>query len=110
MGSGGGGGGVVCAFGQRMWRPAPAHHCCMALHALGPPVCFSAPWQFQDRHGKATTRFADGSTYVGEYVKDQHWGFGELTLVTGEYYRGGWVAGKKSGVGMFVYKSGAVYK
>jgi hypothetical protein len=66
--------------------------------------------QFQDRHGKATTWFADGSVYVGDYREDKHWGFGELTLATGESYRGGWSNHLKSGLGTFVYKSGAVYK
>jgi hypothetical protein len=133
---------------------------------------YEGEFTFQNRHGKGTTRHADGDVYTGEvrgsvravapllcsvvlccallccavlccavapllccvvlccvgvfglseapdtcwsvrcpqYHEDQHHGFGELQLKNGELYKGSWRMGLKWGIGLYVYRSGAMYK
>lgn len=46
--------------------------------------------------------FADGSTYIGEWLNGQPHGKGKWTNSDGSYYDGHWNEGKKCGWGVFV--------
>ena len=60
------------------------------------------------RHGTGELRYADGRTYVGDFVMDRAEGHGTYTCPDGTKYVGGFVANKRHGLGVYSRSDGQV--
>ncbi len=60
-------------------------------------------------HGSGSGKFADGSTYVGEWVNGERQGRGVQTFASGSVYDGEWLGGSRHGKGSMRYASGSAY-
>ncbi len=60
-------------------------------------------------HGLGGVQYADGATYLGDYVQGKKQGQGMMTWPSGAKYFGQWSAGKPEGQGQFVLPDQSVY-
>jgi hypothetical protein len=61
------------------------------------------------KHGRGVMKFADGRTFVGEYVNGQMIE-GKMTYQDGSTYAGSWVDGMRHGRGRCVFSDQSVYE
>lgn len=61
------------------------------------------------KHGRGVMRFADGRTFVGEYVNGQMIE-GKMTYQDGSTYAGSWVDGMRHGRGRCVFADQSIYE
>ena len=57
----------------------------------------------------AVIKFADGTSYTGEFSHGQLNGSGQITYATGDTYQGSYQNGQRSGTGTYTWKTGASY-
>lgn len=53
--------------------------------------------------------YDDGSTYKGQFVKGQKWGYGEMVYVDGSCYMGQWTGDMRNGKGIFCFHNGDIH-
>ena len=71
--------------------------------------CYEGDMKNGKRHGKGTCHYADGDTYVGNWIDNLPSGYGKYTTKGGGWYRGQLHQGKFHGKGTYHYESGDVY-
>lgn len=62
----------------------------------------------QQRHGKGTCRWPDGTEYTGEWVNDKKHGYGELRRPDGHLYKGYFENDMRHGKGEMFFPNGEV--
>lgn len=58
---------------------------------------------------KKTLAFEDGSSYTGEWLKNQRHGYGCMKWLDGSSYQGYWKNDVADGTGLFIHPNGATY-
>ncbi|MDC0900013.1 hypothetical protein OAS11_01580 [Paracoccaceae bacterium] len=71
---------------------------------------YKGTWKKGLFHGKGTLRYANGSTYKGEFFGGAKNGYGHYISPKGYEYIGDWVGGKQTGKAQVNYKNGDLYK
>ena len=62
------------------------------------------------KHGQASVKYSDKSTYVGEFVNDKKEGKGVYTTHEGRKHDGLWAGGMKNGQGKQIAADGGIEK
>ena len=70
---------------------------------------YKGTWRKGLFHGKGTLKYANGSTYTGEFFEGAKDGHGHYLSSEGYEYVGDWVSGKQTGKAQVRYKNGDVY-
>jgi len=65
-------------------------------------------WQNGKCNGQGVYFFADGASYVGEFIDNTFEGYGILINPKNERYEGYWKTGQKEGIGTFYASNGTV--
>ena len=72
---------------------------------------YAGCWNNQNqRHGRGTQIWTDGSIYEGNWENDKANGKGRLIHGNGDYYEGEWKDDQANAFGLFVYSDGATYE
>ena len=70
---------------------------------------YKGTWSKGRFHGKGTLKYANGSTYTGEFFEGSKNGHGHYMSSEGYEYIGDWVGGKQTGKAQVSYKNGDLY-
>jgi len=70
---------------------------------------YKGTWRKGLFHGKGTLKYANGSTYMGEFFNGSKNGYGHYISSEGYEYVGDWVGGKQTGKAQVNYKNGDLY-
>lgn len=74
-------------------------------------VVYTGEWNKQnERHGRGTQVWPDGSKYEGYWQHDKSTGLGRLTHMDGDVYTGEWKDDQASGHGTYSHSDGATYE
>ena len=98
-------------WGQSSLPPCPVtgqKHNCVASSTFASGGEYVGEWQVGKPHGQGTWSWPDGGIYVGTFQAGQWTGFGSFTFPDGGKYVGEWLDGKRSGEGILYSASGAV--
>ena len=72
---------------------------------------FTGEWNvLNQRHGRGTQHWNDGSMYEGYWNKDKACGKGRLIHANGDVYEGEWLDDKAHGKGIYIHNDGAKYE
>jgi len=71
---------------------------------------YDSEWRNDERHGKGKEIWADGTIFVGSYIKGMRHGHGVMTWPEGSKYSGHFERGRANGVGELVRTDGSVYR
>lgn len=75
----------------------------------GKQLKYKGTWRKGFFHGTGSLKYANGSTYTGEFFEGSKNGYGHYISSEGYEYVGDWVCGKQSGNAQVNYKNGDLY-